>query len=225
MPCNDYGTAKFKYVEFEILSVKYSGGCRILTHKYPFSDQHYNEDLGDLPEKLSIKRCYHGKDFRNKFQIAKRIWGVKGDGVYFDPTTNRSYPCTLVNWNYDFDHKKLNLIKFTLEVVEKANDPYPSNILGLIGQINGIIDDVIGTISDVHVAVSQVVGSVRSVTDGLKAGYEYIDGSVRITMPSSGYVETKEAIADGVKVAELAITNTLKTKLAKDNVAAVYVLP
>ena len=105
MPSNDYGTAKFKGVEFEILPVSYSGGRRILTHTYPFSDQHYNEDLGDLPEKFSITGCFHGKDFRDKFQTAKRIWAVKGDGVYLDPTTNRSYPCTLVNWNYDFDHK------------------------------------------------------------------------------------------------------------------------
>lgn len=191
MPCNDYGTAKFKGVEFEILPVKYSGGRRILTHKYPISNQHYNEDLGDLPEKFSIKECFHGKDFHNKFQIAKRIWGIKGDGVYFDPTINRSFQCTLKDWSYDLNNKKLNYIEFTLELVEKANDPYPSNLLELIGQINGIIDDVIGTISDVHVAVSQVVSSVRSVTDGLKAGCEYIDGSFRMTMPSSGYIKTK----------------------------------
>lgn len=224
MPCNDYGTAKFKGVEFEILPVTYSGSRRILTHKYPFSDQHYNENLGDLPEKFSITGCFHAKDFRNKFQIAKRIWGVKGDGVYLDPTINLSFQCTFKDWSYNLNQKKLNYIEFTLELVEKANDPYPSNILSLIGQINRIIDNVIDTISDVHVAVSQVVGSVRSVTDGLKAGYEYIDGSVRMTMPSSGYVETKEAIADGVKVAELSTANTLKTKLAKDNVAAVSAL-
>lgn len=45
-----------------------------------------------------------------------------------------------------------------------------------------------------------------------------------MTMPSSGYIETKETIADGVTVAESATANTLKTKLAKDNVAAVSAL-
>ena len=76
-----------------------------------------------------------------------------------------------------------------------------------------------------HVAVSQVVGSVRSVTDGLRAGCEYIDGSVRMTILSSGYIKTKQAIADGVEVAESATANTPKTKLAKDNVAAVSAIP
>lgn len=73
MSCNDYGTAKFKGIEFEILPVTYSGGRRILTHTYPFCDQHYNEDLGDLPEKFSVNDCFQCKDFRDKFQTAKRI--------------------------------------------------------------------------------------------------------------------------------------------------------
>lgn len=44
-------------------------------------------------------------------------------------------------------------------------------------------------------------------------------------MPASGYVDTKEAIADGVTIAESAAANTPKTKLAKDNVAAILATP
>lgn len=54
----EFGTATLAGVEFEILPSDHSGGRRILTHEYPFRDEHYNEDLGDKPRKWSIKGAF-----------------------------------------------------------------------------------------------------------------------------------------------------------------------
>lgn len=221
MSCNKYNTASFNGVQFEILPVTYSGGRRVSTHTYPFAEYHYNEDLGREPEKFSVTGCFHGKDFRDKFQIAKRVWSLKIDGVYFDPTLNRGFPCRLVSWSYKLDHKKVDYIEFTLELVESANNPYPSNIIDIFGKVNNIIDEYISIVSDVYVKANQIVGSVQNVTDGLKAGYEYLDGSVRMVMPSSGYVGTKSRIVSGVNKAESITPGTTKTDMAKDNIEAV----
>ncbi len=124
---NEYGTAHFKGIEFQILPSTHSGGRRVIVNEYPFSDKHYNEDMGDKPQKFSVKGCFHGKDFRKKLWQAQRVWNKEGDGIFYEPTQNKKHWVRLLTWSFSYHHKKINYVEFSLELVETGNNPYTAN--------------------------------------------------------------------------------------------------
>ena len=120
----EFRTASFAGIEFEIRSVDHSGGRRILTHTYPFADDHYNEDLGDNPLKWSVTGIFVGEDWRDRLTEAKQIWRRGGAGEYFDPKENDTFEVVLIDWSFSDDAKATNNAEFSLEFVEKGLEPY-----------------------------------------------------------------------------------------------------
>lgn len=155
--CNHYGTASYKGIEFEIESVEYSGGFRISTHQYPFLDAHYNENLGKTAEEFTVKGFFHGKNFREKLWIAKRIWETRSNGIFYEPTQNKIHNVMLKGWSHSWDNKTLSRAEFTLNFVEKADSPYPATSIGIIASLNNNIDEIINVVSD---ASTEIVSGV-----------------------------------------------------------------
>lgn len=119
-----FGVAMLAGIPFEILPSDNSGGRRIVTNEYPFRDDHYNEVLGDKPQRWSLKGVFVGIGWRDKFTEAKAKWQVSGAVKFFEPTENRTYEVTIVDWSFSLDSKKLNYVEFTIELVEKGLEPY-----------------------------------------------------------------------------------------------------
>lgn len=157
--CNHYGTANYKGIEFEIESVDYSGGFRVLTHQYPFLNGHYNENLGKNAEEFTVKGFFHGKNYREKLWIAKRVWETRSNGIFFEPTQNKIHNVMLKEWSHSWDNKTLSRAEFTLTFIEKGDSPYPATSLGIVASINNKIDEFVDIISEVSTEiVSGVVG-------------------------------------------------------------------
>lgn len=157
--CNSYGTASYKGIEFEVESVEYAGGFRVLTHQYPFLDAHYNENLGKTAEEFTVSGFFHGKNFREKLWIAKRIWETRSNGIFYEPTQNKIHNVMLKEWSHSWDNKLLSRAEFTLTFVEKADLPYPATSSGIIASINNKIDEMINDVSDASTnIVDGVVG-------------------------------------------------------------------
>ncbi len=139
----EYREATLFGVPFEILSSDHSGGRRVVSHEYPFQDDHYNEDLGDKPMSWTINGAFYGPEFRGSLAKAKELWKKSGAGSFFEPTENISQEVTVVNWSIKLDNQKLNSVEFTLELVERGIEPYLT--IGLSGS------ETTGTIFDRYV--------------------------------------------------------------------------
>lgn len=120
----EFRAASFAGIEFEIMPSDHSGGRRILTQKYPFKDDHYNEDLGDEPLKWSVTGKFVGEGWRDRLTEAKQRWTKSGAGKFFEPTENKTFEAVLVTWSFSYDSASLNSVEFTLELVEKGLEPY-----------------------------------------------------------------------------------------------------
>lgn len=155
--CNSYGTASYKGIEFEIESVDYEGGFRVETHQYPFLDNHYNENLGKKAEEFSVRGFFHGKNFREKLWIAKRIWETRSNGIFYEPTQNKIHNVMLKEWSHSWDNKAISRAEFTLTFVEKADLPYPANSPGILGSINNKIDEMINDVSNASTDIVDAV--------------------------------------------------------------------
>lgn len=120
----EFRNASFAGIEFEILGSDHNGGRRVITHEYPFQDDHYNEDLGDNPMRWSVKGLFVGEGWRDRFTEAKARWGREGAADFFEPTENRLYQAVLTSWSYGLDHTALNSVEFSIDLVEKGLEPY-----------------------------------------------------------------------------------------------------
>lgn len=189
--CNtEYGAASFKGIEFEILPVEYtSRGQVILTHLYPLTGYHYNEQIiTSTPKRFRVRGAFHGDDFRDQLDVAERIWSAGGAGVFFEPTQNKNHTVVLSEpVDYSFDHKKINYCEFTLTFVEKGDSPYPNILAGIFGQVNSIIDGFISTVSTAYSEVMQTVEAFNDITTGFDASVEFVRGTVRQTV-GSGFI-------------------------------------
>jgi len=122
-----YGTASFKGVEFEILPVRMTMGQRKITHLYPFWDAHYNEALGKKPTRWEVQGAFIGSNFRDQIARAIQRWSNCDPGRFYEPTLNTFYNVQLAeDFTLQFDHKSLNRVEFTLELIEAATQPFPS---------------------------------------------------------------------------------------------------
>ena len=190
----DYGTASFKGIEFIIKPTTNTIGRRISVNLYPFTDNHYNEDLGDQPERWSVSGVFVGEDARDRLQVAKRLWRTSSDGVFFEPTENRRHDVKMISATFEYDDQRINYIPFTLELIERANDPYPGLAGGLLGGINGIIDDFINTVSGAYAAVISEVGAFNDVVSGFGAANDFLFDTTRQTVTGSGFPDVIDAV-------------------------------
>lgn len=194
----DYGRASFKGIQFEVLPVDNTGGRRIITHTYPFSDHHYNEDLGDLPQKWSVQGAFTGEDFRDQLQVAKRVWSTRSDGIFYEPTENRSHPVTLVDWSFNFPDDKLLYCEFTLELVERSNDPYPSTgLIDLLLTANGLIDQFIDVASNAYAENMAEFNIINDVLLGVEGSLEFVGNTARQFLGVGSYTPASSAISVG----------------------------
>lgn len=191
----EYQDASYNGITFEIAPSNSKGKRDIITHRYPFTDYHYNEDLGLNAEEWSVSGFFTGPDFRDKLNLAKRVWRVKGPGVFFEPTQNKNHPVVLKSWDFNYDPKKINYVAFTLTFVEKGDDVYPSLFGGLLGIVNGVVDSLIETVSTTYANVMGVVGAFNDATVPFTAAKSFLRDTSRMTV-GEGQVEVNKAISE-----------------------------
>jgi hypothetical protein len=224
MNCDiDFGTATFKGIEFEILPTNNTCGRRILTHEYPFTDFHYNEDLGAQTESWTVRGAFIGENWRDKLQVAKRLWSRKGSGVFYEPTENRSHPVTLVSKDFDFDNATLNRVEFTLEFVARGDDPYPSNsAVTLLARLNDNIDNFISILTESYANLMSDFNQFNDVLLGVEGALDWVGIVGRVNLGPESYVPTFSEInsASGSTVAQVNIstaTGIYEAALDDDN--------
>lgn len=175
----EYGEASYKGLTFEALPSESTDAHRIITHLYPFSDEHYNERLGRAPKRFKIKGAFHGEDYRDQMTVAERVWMQPESGEFYEPTANRRYQMDLVSVTFGLPSEKLLYVEFTLELVEAAGDPYPSSDLGTFGQIPTIISEYQLTVRDVYLAVENAAGSAVDVITAIQSVNQFLENSIR----------------------------------------------
>lgn len=180
MTCGiDYGDASYKGIPFEIRPSSSQHSQRLLTHLYPFTDRHYNERLGDKPQKFSISGAFIGEDFRDQMTVAKRIWLDQESGEFYEPTENRTFNVDLVTLDFNLDSKRLNYVAFDMELVESSDDPYPEFVDGNAGQIDGILADYFQAVEDAHTLIEETAGIANDVIFGVQVAGSYVENSFR----------------------------------------------
>jgi prophage DNA circulation protein len=189
---NEFGTASFRGIEFEIMPSQYSGGRRILTHTYPFSDEHYNEDLGDNPLKWSIKGRFVGENFRDQLTKAGRVWRDGEAGDFFEPTENKTHEAVLVDWSYDFDNKRLNAVDFSLELIERSKGPYPSSDNASRGSALNAQEVFLDAVEKWY--VESPFTRISDVFSGIESAKNKLLQLSRIHLRIGGYVRTVASI-------------------------------
>ena len=198
----EYGIASFKGIEFEVLPVEYSGGYRVLTHLYPFTNAHYNELLGDKPREFKVKGAFHGEDFRDQLRTAQLRWGAPTalalgqqagslliSGDFFEPTQNETHFVSLVDWVYRFDNKKLNYVEFDLTLIEFSNEPYP-NLLGAIQGLVAAVDGFGSTLSNNSDAFQEPLADTQ---EGFSNAADELTNALVIN-PTDNFTDTIGAI-------------------------------
>ena len=192
----EYAFASFRGVEFEILPVDESGGRRIVTNQYPFTDVHYNEDLGQIAARWSVKGCFYGDDFRDKLTTAKRTWQRPGAGIFFEPTENVAHDVTLISWAYNYDNKKLNYIDFTLEFVAASEKPYPSSLNIRSDNVNtsAIVETYLDDVRAIYRRLMRGINTFVSTVNGLRASTKFLDNAARSLLAPLSFLQTGKAI-------------------------------
>lgn len=173
-----FQTASYRGVSFEIMPSDNSGGRRLVTTSYPFTDDHYNEDLGDKPETWSVKGMFVGDGFRDSLAIAKRLWRRGGVGVFFEPTENKAHQVQLIDWSFSYDSKILNAVEFSIELIEAAEKPYPGILNSLSAQIDGIVDEYLGIVEAAYSTGMVAVSDFNEVFRGISSSIGYVGGAV-----------------------------------------------
>ena len=191
----EYRPANLRGLDFQILDVSITRGRRVVTNLYPFTDNHYNEDLGINPVRWSVKGAFTGENFRDDLQVANRLWTVKGDAVFFEPNENKSHPVKVIDFVADPDATSVNYIEFTLELIEKGDNPYPGLVGGLFGRVNSIIDNYISTVSTWYADAMEEINDVLSALQGFEAAVDFTLGIASLNAPASGFVETFSTIS------------------------------
>lgn len=192
----EYGVASFRDIEFEVLPVDETGGRRIVTNQYPFTDNHYNEDLGRKATTWSVRGCFHGDDFRDKLTTAKRVWARPGAGLFFEPTENREHAVTLVDTAWSYDDKKLNYVEFSLSFVEASEEPYPSSLgrRGLSVNTSVVVEDYLGKVRADYRKVMRGVDDFNSITVGLLGAHSFLNNAARAALPPLAFLSTRAAL-------------------------------
>lgn len=196
MNCDvEYGRASFKGIEFEIQPVTNTIGQRKVVNLYPFSDRHYNESLGRKPERWSVQGLFTGEDARDQLQVAKRVWGGDSVGVFFEPMENRRHTVELdEDVVFSYDHRKINHVTFTLNLIEAARDPYPARASSLLSRVNGIIDDFIDDVSNYYSDVVEVSSQFIDVVTGFDAATDFVFNTVRQTVSGIGFADVVSSV-------------------------------
>lgn len=193
----EYAVASFRDIEFEILPVDETSGRRIVTNQYPFSDNHYNEDLGAKATTWSVRGCFHGEDFRDQLTTAKRVWSRPGAGLFFEPTENREHAVTLVDVGWSYDERKLNYVEFTLNFVEASEEPYPSNLLSRGRAVNTsvVVENYLTRVRELYRTAMRGVDDFNSITLGLLASQDFLTNAARMALDPLTYLNTIHAIS------------------------------
>lgn len=192
----EYAVASFRDIQFEILPVDETSGRRIVTNQYPFSDNHYNEDLGAKATTWSVRGCFHGEDFRDQLTTAKRVWSRPGAGLFFEPTENREHAVTLIDVTWNYDERKLNYAEFTLNFVEASEEPYPSNLLGRGAAVNTsvVVESYLTEVRKFYREAMKGVDDFNSITLGLVASHNFLTNAARMALSPLTYLNTIAAI-------------------------------
>lgn len=183
----DYGRASFRGIDFDILPSSRTQGRRINKTLFPFIDDHYNEDMGDMYDTFSISGVFTGEGARDNYTRAQRLWKVKGVGILFEPTGNLRHSVQVENINWQFDAFAINYIPFTLSFVEAALDPYPRSGGNIFSRLNEVIDKFIETASDYYVDFMTPINQFSSVLTGFEAAGTFVYNTARQTVSGSGY--------------------------------------
>lgn len=194
----EYAVASFRDIEFEILPVDETGGRRIVTNQYPFSDNHYNEDLGAKATTWTVRGCFHGEDFRDQLTTAKRVWSRPGAGLFFEPTENREHAVTLVDVAWSFDERKLNYAEFTLNFVAASEEPYPSNLLNRAASVNTsvVVETYLSRVRELYRTAMKGVDDFASISLGLLASQDFLTNAARMALAPLTYLSTIQAIGE-----------------------------
>lgn len=191
----EFGVASFKGIEFEIRPVQYSGGHRVITHLYPFTDLHYNENLGRKPERFQVNGIFHGENFRDQLRTAQLVWsppvttgfGLTSQAIigdFFEPTQNKTHSVTLLDWSFDFNPKACNYVEFTLDLIEVGEDVFPG--LSLINGLIGAADGLAGILQSNPEPFQTTVPEIES---GFNNANEQLNDLIIQTAPD-GFVDT-----------------------------------
>lgn len=224
----DYGQPSYRGLPFEILQSSRTQGRRLSKNLYPFVDQHYNEDLGDVYDTFTISGVFTGERARDNYTVAQRLWKVKGEGILFEPTGNLRHAVQVEQITWQFEAFKINYIPFTLTLVEAAQNPYPITGLNIFGRINGIIDNFITTASEYYVDFVGPVNQFRSVVTGFEAAGGFIYNTARQTVSGSGYstVATSILSAQPSSISPIttfdAITDVFETAAQNESPTSFY---
>lgn len=137
-----YGTARYKGIAFEVLTGRQSMGQRVVTHLYPYWDNHFNDKLGRKPMRWRIPGRFHGQNFRDQAAQAMRLWNNDEAGDLYEPTLNQTYRAELAeDFVFTLDHRALDRIEFTLDLIEEGGNPYPAS--GGRSLLRGAVDDAL----------------------------------------------------------------------------------
>jgi DNA circularisation protein N-terminus len=188
----EYAIASYKGIAFEIRPVEHSGGRRVVTSQYPFTDAHYNEDLGERAEKWTVKGCFTGPDFRDKLTIAKRLWRQGEDGAFLEPTENVTHRVTLTDWSFNYDHTKLNYVEFDLQFTASAELPYPI-IVSALGGVNTSLR-IENYLKEVRRVYRKVNATLQQIARGLNAARSFIQNVGRVDLVPRGFRAVIDAI-------------------------------
>lgn len=192
----EYAVASFRDIEFEVLPVDETSGRRIVTNQYPFTDNHYNEDLGRKATTWNVRGCFHGDDFRDQLTTAKRVWARPGAGLFFEPTENREHAVTLVDIGWSYDDKRLNYVEFSLSFVEASEEPYPSSLArrGLAVNTSVVVEDYLTKVRAYYREAMRFVDDFNSISVGLSAAHSFLNNSARASLPPLTFLSTRTAL-------------------------------
>lgn len=190
----DYGQPSFRALPFEALTSTRTQGRRINKNLYPFIDEHYNEDLGDLYDIFTISGVFTGPSARDQYTAAQRLWKEKGSGVLFEPTGNLRHNVQVERIDWQFEAFTINYIPFTLTLVEASGGPYPQTDQNISGRVGSIIDTFIEQSSQYYINIMQPLNQFQSVLDGFSAAGGFVFNTARQTVSGLGYPNVANAI-------------------------------
>jgi prophage DNA circulation protein len=169
--------AKFRNVEFSIISHSYSGGRRNAIHEYPFQDEPFAEDMGKSADQFSIEGyIIQEKPFYNYFKKRDKLIkalkeGKKGqlDHPYLG---EKQVVCNSFSLNETIQEG--GVARFSMSFTEAGNKKNPkaatskvvvdtsawATINAAINEFTEAWDKAQGVVSDINSGMQQIQSSI-----------------------------------------------------------------
>lgn len=139
--------ASFRGVAFGVLDYSTAGGRRVVLHEYPFQDENYPEDLGQVSGKYRITAFMVGDDHDLNADALEEALLKPGKAVLVHPR-HGTLDVQLLTYDRSESTEKGGMTKFSLELVKAFKPRFPVTQVNVQAQVLALQNQVQGTLQE-----------------------------------------------------------------------------